>query len=119
VEYIHSISRPGISMAIVRFYVGQDMESSIVKLYNKLMSNYDKIPPGVSQPLVKPKSIDEVPILTFTLWSSRYNGYELRRVALEVEEELKKDPEVAECNIIGGQKRQIRIDMDPSRLRAY
>ncbi len=119
VEYIYSVSKPGMSMAVVRFYVGQDMESSIVKLYNKLMSNYDKIPPGVSQPLVKPKSIDDVPMLTFTLWSRRYKGYELRRVAQEVADELKKDADVAETNIIGGQKRQLRIDMDPLRLRAY
>jgi len=119
VEYLYTISKPGRSIAIVRFYVGQDMESSIVKLYNKLMSNYDKIPPGVSQPLVKPKSIDEVPILTFTLWSSRYNGYELRRVAQEVTDELKKDPDIAETRVIGGQKRQVRIELDPLRLRAY
>ena len=119
VEYVYGISKPGASMAIVRFYVGQDMESSVVKLYNKLMSNYDKIPPGVSQPLVKPKSIDEVPILTFTLWSPRYGGYELRRVAQEVAQELKKDEDAAECNIIGGQRRQVRIDIDPSRLSAY
>ncbi len=119
VEYIYSISKPGMSMAIVRFYVGHDMESSIVRLYNKLMSNYDKIPPGVSQPLVKPKSINDVPMLTFTLWSRRYDGYELRRVAQEVADELKKDADVAEINIIGGQKRQLRIDMDPLRLRAY
>lgn len=119
VEYLYSISKPGMSMAVVRFYVGQDMESSIVKLYNKLMSNYDKIPPGVSQPLVKPKSIDEVPILAFTLWSGRYNGYELRRVAQEVAEELKKDPDVAESSVIGGRKRQVRVDIDPYRLRAY
>ena len=63
VEYVYSISRPGSSMAIVRFYVGRNMEDSIIKLYNKLMSNYDKIPPGVSQPLVKPRSIDDVPTL--------------------------------------------------------
>ena len=119
VEYIYSISKPGMSMAIVRFYVGHDMESSIVRLYNKLMSNYDKIPPGVSQPLVKPKSINDVPMLTFTIWSRRYNGYELRRVAQEVGDELKKDEDVAEINIIGGQKRQLRIDMDPLHLRAY
>ena len=70
VEYIYTMSKPGMSIAIVRFYVGQDMEKSIVNLYNKLMSNYDKIPPGVSQPLVKPRSIDDVPILAFTLWSA-------------------------------------------------
>ncbi|MBF0559739.1 MAG: efflux RND transporter permease subunit [Nitrospirae bacterium] len=119
VEYLYTISKPGMSMAVVRFYVGHDMESSIVKVYNKLMSNYDKIPPGVSQPLVKPKSIDEVPILTFTLWSARYNGYELRRVAQEVAEELKKDPDIAESSVVGGQKRQVRIDLDLSRLRAF
>ena len=119
VEYIYSIARPGMAMTIVRFYVGEDMEASLVKLYNKLMSNYDKIPPGVSQPLVKPKSIDDVPITAFTLWSSRYNGYELRRVALEVCDELKKDADISEFTIIGGQKRQLRIAIDPLRLQAY
>lgn len=119
VEYVYSISKPGMSMAIVRFYVGQDMEKSLVNLYNKLWSNLDKIPHGVSQPLVKPKSIDDVPILTFTLWSDRYTGYELRRVALEVADELKKDSDISEFSIIGGQKRQVRINLEPSRLRAY
>ena len=108
-----------MSLAIVRFYVGQDMEKSIVNLYNKLMSNYDKIPPGVSQPLVKPRSIDDVPILSFTLWSATYGGYELSRVALEVGDELKKDQDVAEFHVIGGQKRQVRITLDPLRLRAF
>jgi multidrug efflux pump subunit AcrB len=119
VEYVYTISKPGMSMAIVRFYVGEDMERSLVNLYNKLNSNYDKIPPGVSQPLVRPKSIDDVPILSFTLWSERYNGYELRRVAGEVADELKKDPEVSEFTITGGQKREVRIDLDPARLRAH
>src|SRR3990172_8161629 len=62
VEYVYSTSSPGMSMVIVRFLVGQDMEKSLVQLYNKLMSNYNKIPPGASQPLVKPRSIDNVPI---------------------------------------------------------
>ncbi|BCB96839.1 multidrug transporter AcrB [Dissulfurispira thermophila] len=119
VEYIYSISRPGMSMAIVRFYVGEDMEKSLVKLYNKLWSNFDKIPPGVSQPIVKPKSIDDVPILSFTLWSDRYTGYELRRVAVEVADELKKDNDISEFTIIGGQRRQVKISLEPSRLRAY
>lgn len=119
VEYVYTMSKPGMSIAIVRFYVGQDMEKSIVDLYNKLMSNYDIIPPGVSQPLVKPKSIDDVPILTFTLWSKEYSGYELRRVAEEVRDELKKDPEVSEFSVIGGQRRQMRVSLDPTRLRAY
>ncbi len=119
VEYIYTMSKPGMSLAIVRFYVGQDMEKSLVNLYNKLMSNYDKIPAGVSQPLVKPRSIDDVPILSFTFWSSTYGGYELRRVAQEVGDELKKDKDVAEFQVIGGQKRQIRIMMEPLSLRAF
>lgn len=119
VEYVYSISKPGMSIAIVRFYVGEDMEKSLVNLYNKLWSNFDKIPHGVSQPLVKPKSIDDVPILSFTLWSDKYTGYELRRVAVEIADELKKDSDIAEFNIIGGQKRQVRINLEPSRLRAY
>ncbi|MBI5076397.1 MAG: efflux RND transporter permease subunit [Nitrospirae bacterium] len=119
VEYVYSIARPGMNLTIVRFYVGEDMEASLVKLYNKLMSNFDKIPPGVSQPLVRPKSIDDVPITTFTLWSERYNGYELRRVAQELCNEIKKDKDVSETSIIGGQKRQVRIGLDPARLRAY
>jgi multidrug efflux pump subunit AcrB len=119
VEYIYSMSKPGMGIAIVRFKVGEDMEKSLVNLYNKLMSNYDKIPPGVSQPFVKPKSIDDVPILSFTFWSHKYSGYELRRVAIEVCEELKKDKDISEFHIIGGQKRQIRINLDPLRIRAY
>lgn len=119
VEYIYTISKPGMSVAIVRFYVGEDMEKSMVNLYNKLMSNYDRIPPGVSQPLVKPKSIDDVSILSFTLWSNSYSGYELRRVAADLTDELKKDPDVGEFNIIGGQRRQMKITVDPQKLKAY
>lgn len=121
VEYIYSIARPGMNLTIVRFYVGENMEDSLVKLYNKLMSNYDRIPPGVSQPLVKPKSIDDVPILTLTLWSENknYSGYELRRIATALCEEIKKDKDVSEFSVIGGQKRQVRIILDPTRLRAY
>ncbi len=119
IEYLYTISRPGMSLAIVRFKVGQEMEPRLVNLYNKLMSNYDRIPPGVSQPLVKPKTIDDVPILSFTLWSSRYNGYELRRVAAELCEELKKDTDIGEFRITGGQRRQVRITMEPAKLRGY
>ena len=105
----------------MRFYVGESMEESLVKLYNKLMSNYDRIPPGVSQPMVKAKSIDDVPILSLTLWSEspRISGYELRRVAIELCTEIKKDQNVAEFTVIGGQRRQARVILDPARLKAY
>lgn len=121
VEYIYSIVQPGSNLTIVRFHVGENTEDSLVKLYNKLMSNYDKIPPGVSQPLVKPKSIDDVPVLAVTLWSPKpyYTGYELRRIAGEVGDEIKKDENVSEINIIGGQRRQMSVTLEPTQLQAY
>jgi multidrug efflux pump subunit AcrB len=121
VEYIYSIVKPGMNLTIVRFYVGEDMEKSLVNLYTKLMSHYDRIPAGVSQPLIKPKSIDDVPILTLSLWCEKggYSGYELRRIALELCDELKKDKDVSEFSVIGGQRRQVRITLDPVRLQAY
>jgi multidrug efflux pump subunit AcrB len=121
VEYVYSISHPGSSLVIVRFYVGKNMEDSIIKLYNKLMSNYDKIPPGVSQPLVKPRSIDDVPTLAITLWSKNpnYTGYELRRIATQLRDDIKQDADTSEITITGGQKRQVKINLDPSKLRAY
>ncbi len=121
VEYVYSIARPGSNLTIVRFYVGQNIEESLVKVYNKLMSNYDRIPPGVSQPLVKSRSIDDVPILALTLWSpdEHYSGYELRRVADELCCELAKVNNVSELSVIGGQKRQVKIVLVPDRLRAY
>ena len=121
VEYVYSIVKPGFNMTIVRFYVGENMEDSLVKLYNKLMSHYDMIPPGVSLPMVKPKSIDDVPVLALTLWSGnpQYTGYELRRIATELCGEIKKDAQVSEFSVIGGQRRQVRVTMDPQRLRAY
>src|SRR5438046_8144681 len=93
VEYIYSTSSPGSSLAIVRFLVGQDEEKSIVRLNQKLLANYDLIPPGASQPLVKPRSIDDVPILALTLWSKRYGDLELRRIAEQLHDAIKQTPD--------------------------
>ncbi|HIK17001.1 MAG TPA: efflux RND transporter permease subunit [Leptolyngbyaceae cyanobacterium M33_DOE_097] len=119
VEYVYSTSRPGSSLVIVRFLVGQNTEDSIVQLYNKLYANFDKIPPGVSQPLIKSRSIDDVPILTLTLWGEQSSGAELRQIAAQLDEQIKQVPDVSETTIIGGQKRQLRVDLDPARLNAY
>lgn len=121
VEYVYSMAQPGKNLTIVRFYVGEDREASLVKLYTKLMANYDRIPQGVSQPLIKARSIDDVPVLTLSLWSPNnlYGGYELRRVAMEVADELKKGPAVAGIQIIGGQERELRVALDPARLTNY
>ena len=119
VEYIYSTSSPGISMAVVRFLVGQDEEKSIVRLNQKLSANFDLIPPGASQPLVKPRSIDDVPILALTLTSKRYGDFELRRIAAQVDDAIKQVPDVSAVSLIGGQRREIRVELDEARLAAY
>ena len=119
VEYIYSTSSPGMSMAIVRFLVGQDEEKSIVRLNQKLSANLDLIPPGASLPLIKPRSIDDVPILALTFWSKRYGDFELRRIAAQVDDAIKQTPDVSAVTLIGGQRREIRVALDQSRLAAY
>ncbi len=119
VEYIYSTSSPGMSMAIVRFYVGQDEEKSIVRLNQKLYANFDLIPPGASQPLVKPRSIDDVPILALTLSSRRYNDFDLRRIASQLDDAIKQVPDVSTVTLIGGQRREVRIVLDPAQLAGY
>jgi multidrug efflux pump subunit AcrB len=119
VEYIYSTSSPGMSMAIVRFYVGQDEEKSIVRLNQKLFANFDLIPPGASQPLVKPRSIDDVPILALTLSSRRYNDFDLRRIAAQLDDTIKQVPDVSAVTLMGGQRREVRIVLDPAKLAGY
>jgi multidrug efflux pump subunit AcrB len=118
VECLYSMSRPGQGVITVRFLVGQNMEASLVKLYNKVMSNRNLLPPGAGEPLVVAKSIDDVPILTLTLWSARYGHGELRKVARELCDELKKSGDAAEGEIKGGQVRQVRVTLDPGKLAA-
>ena len=119
VEYIYTTSSPGMSTAIVRFLVGQDEEKSIARLNQKLNANLDLIPPGASAPLVKPRSIDDVPILGLTFWSKRYGDFDLRRIAAQVDDTIKQTPDVSAVALIGGQRREIGINLDPSRLGAY
>jgi len=119
VEYIYSTTRPGLGMAIVRFKVGEKEEDSIIKLYNKLYSHFDLIPPGASKPIIKPRSIDDVPILALTFWSNRYDSYTLRRVASEVDRDIKSIDDVSETKVIGGERRQIRVLLDSGRMAGY
>ncbi len=118
VEYVYSTSMPGMSMAVVRFYVGEDVERSLVRLYNKLMSNRDMIPPGAGEPLVKPRSIDDVPILALSFWSATADRTTLRAVAVEAAHEIQNIREVSETTIIGGEPRRIQVDLDPAGLKA-
>ncbi len=89
------------------------------RLNQKLNANLDLIPPGASPPLVKPRSIDDVPILALTFWSKRYGDYELRRIAAQVNDAIKQTPDVSAVTLIGGQRREIGIVLNQARLSAY
>ncbi|MGC8888223.1 MAG: efflux RND transporter permease subunit [Verrucomicrobiia bacterium] len=116
VEYIYSTSQSEQALVIVRFKVGQDLEKSIVRINQKLQANYDKIPVGVSFPLIKPRTIDDVPILVLTFHSKNYDHLTLRRIAAQVDDAVKQIPLVAETTIIGGYRKQVRVLLDPARL---
>ncbi|MBW1742708.1 MAG: efflux RND transporter permease subunit [Deltaproteobacteria bacterium] len=119
VEYVYSTSSPGVSLAVVRFFVGEDEEESIVRLQSKLMANYDLIPEGVSPPLVKPRFIDDVPILSLTFWGQGADHYTLRRVVAEVEDLVKRENNASTTTMIGGYRRQVQVFLDPVRVAAF
>ncbi len=119
VKYVYAMSYPGKTMVIVRFKVGQNEEQSIVKLYNKLYSNFDLIPPGATKPLIKPRTIYDVPILALTFWSNRYDDYQIRRVVAEVQRKVQTVQDVSETKILGGQKREIRVLLNSAKMAAY
>jgi multidrug efflux pump subunit AcrB len=122
VEDVYSVSMNSMSVVTVKFYVGQDKERSMVKLYDKLMSNMDLSPPGASQPLVKPIDVDDVPIVAITLSNAAAGNYDdahLRLVADHVLDELRKVPGVGNTVVIGGRSRQVRVTLDPQKIAGY
>jgi len=119
VEYVYSTSSPEQVLTIVRFKVGENVEDSLVKLQAKLQANYDKIPPGTVGPLIKPRSIDDVPVLGLTFWGGGLDSHKLRQIAAEVEDRIKQIPDVSETTLIGGEPRQINVLLDLDRLAAY
>jgi multidrug efflux pump subunit AcrB len=118
IEYIYSTSMRSECLLIARFKVGEKMEDAIVRLNQKLATNFDRIPKGVSRPLVKPHSIEDVPVLALTFHSRHYDHYTLRRLAAQVDDSIKSIKNVAETKLIGGTQRQVRILFDPLRLAA-
>ncbi len=121
VEYVYSMSQPGECVVTVRFYVGEDREDSLLKLHNKIQSNTDQIPPNVANWVVQPIEVDDVPIVTVSLWSTRpelYGDHELRRLAEQLQNELKAIAKTNRVRVIGGRPRRIRVELDPARLAA-
>lgn len=119
VEYVYSMSREGQAIITVRYYVGEDRERSLVKLYKKLDENRDLVPLGVTGWLVKPVEIDDVPMVTLTLSSSSAGDMTLRRVAEEISQRLAAVPNVSRAYVVGGRPRVIQVLLDPDDMASH
>ncbi|MBL8263912.1 MAG: efflux RND transporter permease subunit [Xanthomonadaceae bacterium] len=126
VKHVYSISRPGMAVLTVEFTVGVERQPAIVRLYNQVYSNADMLangamPAGVGQPLIKPKGIDDVPVMALTLWSDDADTgiEELAAVARTLETELKRVPGTRDVYTIGAPDRVVAVTLDPARLAAF
>ncbi len=119
VEYVYSTSMSEQAMLIVQFYVGEDVERSLVKMYNEIMKHMDEMPKGVSFPLIKTRAIDDVPVLGLTLWSEKYDDFQLRRMAQELNNEVEKVSEVSSTAIRGGRSRQLQVILNRELMANY
>jgi multidrug efflux pump subunit AcrB len=119
VEYVYSMSRTNQCVVTVRFYVGEDREDSLVKIYNKVYSHVDRIPASVRSWVIKPLEVDDVPIVVAMLWSddpALTGDHELRRLAEEIEHDLQSITDTNRITVTGGRPRQIRVELDPEAL---
>ncbi|TDG15301.1 efflux RND transporter permease subunit [Seongchinamella unica] len=121
VEHVYSATATGRVTATLRFHVGEDREDSLLNTYNKLYSNQHQMPPVISNWMLRPVEVDDVPIVMLALWSDdpqRYDDFELRRLAEEVSTFLQAIPATSEVNVIGGRPRTVRILIDPESMGA-
>ena len=116
VEHVHTMAMNGQAMLIVQFYVGQDVERSYVKLYDELAKHENMFPQGVYKPMVKTRSIDDVPMLGITLWSDKQDDFQLRQIAEEVTTEIEKVKDVAITKEIGGSNRELKVILDKDKM---
>ena len=119
VKHIYSVSMPGQAMVTVRFKVGFNETQALVEIYNKIESNRDAVPPGVTGWIVKPIGINDVPIVTLTLYSATESDAQLRRIADEILHRLQQVPNTGKSFIVGGRPRQIRVMLDAGRLAGH
>ncbi len=119
VEYVYSTSMSGQAMLIVQFVVGEDIERSYVKLYDELMKNMNRMPQGVTPPLVKTRSINDVPIMNLTLWSEDVDDTQMKKVALSLKDRIEQIEDISVVQDIGGRREQIDIIVNPEKLNAY
>ncbi len=119
VKHVYSATQRGTGVVTVQFVVGEQVIPSLVKVYNKLSANRDRIPPGVGEPLVKAKGIDDVPIVNLTLWSNAVDDSAMRSLATDVLHILETIPNTGEAFIVGGRRTQVRIEVMPERLSGF
>jgi multidrug efflux pump subunit AcrB len=118
VEYVYSTSSPDRGLVIARFRVGEDPDRALIRVRSKLDSLLDRWPPEIAPPLVKPRSIDDVPVWALTLSSPTQDPVTLRQIAAEIENEIKTIPEISDTALIGGLRREFRVELDTARLGA-
>ena len=118
-EDLYSQARDGFAIVTAKFKVGENLETSLFKVYNKVFSNHDQVPQGVTGWVVKPMSVNDVPIVTLTLYSNAADDYELRRVADELLHRLQSIPDTGRSYVVAGRKRQVRVVADPARLAGH
>ncbi len=119
VEYVYSMSRRDMAVVTVRFFVGEDLIQSLVRLHNKISMNIDQVPPGVKGWVIKPVEIDDVPIVNLTLYSSRYDDHELHRIGGEVLARLEGIQDISRTYSVGGRKREVRVELDRERMSGF
>ncbi len=118
VEYVYSTASDGEALAVARFAVGSDTEKAVVATYARLYQHLDWIPPGCGRPILKPRSIDDVPVLVVAFWGGPYDSRQLRTMANAVNDEVRRIPGVGETTVTGGRRRAVMVEPDPDRLRA-
>ncbi len=116
VEHVHSMAMNGQSVMVVQFYVGEDTERSYVKLYDELMKHENMFAEGVFKPIIKTRSIDDVPMLGLTLWSENYDDFQLRQIAEELTSEIEKVKDVSITKVIGGRNRELKVVLDKDKM---
>jgi multidrug efflux pump subunit AcrB len=119
VEYVYSMSRDDQAVITVRFYVGQDRERSLVKIFKKMQESQDQIPPGVAGWILKPVEIDDVPIVTLALTGGDGDSHQLRRVGEELVERFAAVPQVSRAMLSGGEPRVVSVELQSERLGGY
>jgi multidrug efflux pump subunit AcrB len=123
IEHVYSVSRPGMAVVSVQFKVGEDNTDAVVRLFSKVQSNADWLPPtlGVGTPIIKPKGIDDVPIITATLWSkdAAVGAFELGQVAHALEQEIKRVDGTRDVYTVGVPRQTVRVLLQPQALAGY